>query len=589
MIKINNEVYKKKSVLNNFWQLKKCEERLVLFFSQKNNINPLLAKLLLLRGIDEKIVDNFLKPNIKNDLPNPFLLKDMEKSVKRIIAAINRKENIGIISDYDVDGSTSCSILFKFLKNFSNKIIIKIPDRLKEGYGPNLRIMDQMLKNNVSIIFSLDCGTSAFNIIDNNKYKNIDVIVIDHHLSEINLPKVYSIINPNRYDEDSQYIHMAAVGVTFLFLMALRKTLRENNFFDNNMPEPNLLSYLDLVALGTVCDVVNLSNYNRVFVKMGLNLIKERKNLGITKIIDNSNLYSTPTASDLAFIIGPQLNAASRIDDSSLPSKLLTSNNIEEVESISRKLILLNEKRKLIENYVFDQAFIQAEKQKNQKFILVHGMNWHNGVLGIVASRLISWFYKPTIVISFNGSVGIGSARSINFIDIGNIILNAKNKKILIQGGGHKMAAGFQITNKSLDNFEIFLNDNLKIFPNHFFEKIESFDTMLSVNEINNELLEIIECLEPFGSGNSEPKFIVYDVEIKSIKILKEKHILIFFQNDFSLNLRAICFNCLDTALGDYLLNFKKHKISIACTIKKDNFKDTLQPQIIIKDIILIN
>jgi len=582
-------VYKKKSVLNNFWQLLPIEERLYLSSSQKNNINPLLAKLILLRGVDDGSIDQYLKPSIKDDLPNPFLLKDMEKGINRIILAIKKKEIIGIIADYDVDGSTSCSILYKFLKNFSNKIIIKIPDRLKEGYGPNIRIMDQMLSENVNVIFSLDCGTSAFNIIDNDKFKNIDVIVIDHHLSEEILPKVHSLINPNRFDEESEFDQMAAVGVTFLFLMGLRKKLRENNIFDKKLNEPNLVSYLDLVSLGTICDVVHLSRYNRAFVKMGLNLIKERKNLSIVKMIDNANLNSSPTSSDLGFIIGPQLNAASRIDDSSLPSRLLTSSNIEEIESISKKLILLNEKRKLIENNIFKQALEQAEKQQNQKYILVYGQDWHKGVLGIVASRIISRFYKPTIVISFDGDKGVGSARSISTIDLGNIILNAKNNKILLSGGGHKMAAGLKINYKSLDNFLFFLNDNFENFSNDLFKKIEKFDSILSVNEINNELLETIEYLEPFGAGNSEPKFIINDMVIASIKVLKEKHLLIFFQNDFSDNLKAICFNCLDTALGEYLLNFKKYKFSVGCTIKKNNFKDTVEPQIIIKDIMLIN
>ena len=581
-------MYKKKSVLNNSWQLLHHEERLYLSSSQKYNINPLLAKLILLRGIDDNFIDQYLDPNIKNDLPNPFLLQDMEKAVNRIILAINKKEIIGIIADYDVDGSTSCTILYKFLKNFSNKIIIMIPDRLNEGYGPNIRIMDQMLNENVNVIFSLDCGTSAFNIIDNDKYKNIDVIVIDHHLSEEILPKVHSIINPNRFDENSDFVQMAAVGVTFLFLMALRKNLRENNTF-HKKNEPNLLIYLDLVALGTVCDVVHLSGYNRTFVKLGLNLIKERKNLCISKMIDNVNLNSSPTSSDLGFIIGPQLNAASRIDNSSLPSKLLISNNIEEIESISRKLILLNEKRKLIENNVLDQALKQAQKQKKQNYILVFGQDWHKGVLGIVASRIISKYYKPTIVISFDGDKGVGSARSISSIDIGSIILNAKNKKILSSGGGHKMAAGLQINYKFLDDFLFFLNDNLNHLSNHLFEKIDKFDSILSVNEINNELLDIIESLEPFGAGNPEPKFIINDMVISSIKTLKEKHLLIFFQNDFSDNLKGICFNCLGTNLGDYILNYKKYKFSVGCTIKKNSFKDILEPQIIIKDIMLIN
>lgn len=582
-------MYKKKSSLNSYWTVEDCDERLSLSYSQIFNISPLLAKLILIRNIKDEFVLDFLNPNINNNIPNPFLLKDMDKAVNRIVKAIENNEKIGIIADYDVDGSTSAAILFKFLIRFKNQIFIEIPNRLTEGYGPNFRVMDQMLKKEVSLVFTLDCGTSSFGIIDNKKYSDIDVIVIDHHLSEINLPKVFSLINPNRHDEESQFNQMAAVGVTFLFLMALRKRLRDKNFFSKNQNEPNLLSFLDLVALGTICDVVKLVNYNRTFVKLGLSLIKKRQNLGISKIIDNSNINTTPTSSDLGFIVGPQLNAASRIDDSSLASQILISNDILNVEVISKKLMLLNEKRKLIENIVFDEAVKQAENQKNQNFILVFGKNWHNGVLGIVASKLINKFNKPSIVISFTNSMGVGSARSIENIDLGDIILNAKNKGILISGGGHKMAAGLQINFENIYKFSQYLSDILNIVPVHIFKKIDYYDLIISSNEVNAELLDSIEQLEPFGSGNPEPKFIIKDFSIENIKILKEKHLLIFSQNEFSVNIKAICFNCINTVLGDYLLNFKNNKLVIGCAIRRDNFSKSEIPQLVIKDAMIIN
>ena len=580
---------KNKSILGSYWEIKEYNERLVLSYSQKNNISPLLSKLLLHRNINNNQVENFLYSKVKDNIPDPFLLKDMQKAVERTCQALIQKETIGIIADYDVDGSTSASILFKFLKIFNNQIIIKTPHRLSEGYGPNTRIMEEFLNLRTNLIFTLDCGTSSFEIIDNINYSSIDVIVIDHHLSENSLPKVHSIINPNRYDENNTYTEMAAVGVTFLFIMALRKHLRKQNFFNASIKEPNILSLLDLVALGTICDLVNLTSYNRIFVKEGLEIIKNRKNKVITKLLDNSNLKSTPTAIDLGYVIGPQLNAASRIDDSSLPSKLLTSENDLDIESISSKLNLLNKKRKLIENSIFDEAISQAEKQKDKNYILIHNHNWHNGVLGIIASRILSKFHKPTIVISFNNSFGIGSARSINSIDLGKMILNAKNEKILINGGGHKMAAGLKIDLSMLDKFNLFLEKEFSTIPNDLFTKIEKYDSYITINEINNELLDTISFLEPCGSGNPEPKFILNDLKIDKYRILKDKHILIFFQNSFSKNLRAICFNCIDTLLGDYLLNFNKHKLLIGCTIKKDNFNEILKPQIIIKDVMIIN
>ena len=578
-----------KSLLGNIWQINNVDERLVLSSSQKNDISPFLAKLLLLRNIDENLVSNFLLPDFKNNLPDPFLLNDMKKSVDRVIYALKNDEKIGIIADYDVDGSTSASILYKFLEKFSKKIIVKIPNRLNEGYGPNIRIMDEMLAKDVKLIFTLDCGTTAFNIIDNIKYSSIDTIIIDHHISESICPNVFSIVNPNKLEDKSGFNQLAAVGVTFLFLMALRKSLRSINYFDNHNLEPNLLNLIDLVAIGTVCDVVDLTNYNRVFVIEGLKLILSRKNKVISKLIDNSNFISTPTSTDLAFNIGPQLNAASRIDDSFLPFKLLTNKDMSEVEKISRKLLLLNEKRKLIENQIYEEALIQAEKQKNSNFILVYGNNWHNGVIGIIASKLVSKFNKPSIVISFGNSYGTGSARSIQSIDLSKIIHLAKDKNILIDGGGHKMAAGIKIKKNLLTKFKSFLDDFFEDYSENLFVKINKYDSLLSLDKINSDLMDEILKLEPFGAGNNEPQFIIKDIKIQKTQIIKDKHILIFFQNDFSTNLKGICFNCINSVLGDYLLNYKKYKFLIGCTIKKDNFSNIPLPQIIIKDAMIIN
>ncbi len=581
-------MFENKSLLNTNWKLKKYDERLVLSISQKKNISFLLSKLLFLRGITFEKLDSYLNSNIINDFPNPFILKDMEKAVERVLIGLQNNDSFGIIADYDVDGSTSATILYKFLKKFTSKILIKIPHRLNEGYGPNKRIMDEFKDEKIDVIFTLDCGTTAFNIIDNKKYKDIDIIVIDHHLSEATLPKVHSVINPNRFDEKNNYNEMAAVGVTFLFLMALRKKIRKSNLF-SKIIEPNLLSYLDLVALGTVCDVVELINFNRIFVKKGLELIKKRKNKNISTIFDNSKNNSTPTASDLGFVIGPQLNAASRIDDSSLSANFLISSDINKIESTSKKLFLLNEKRKIIEDKIYQEALTQTENQKNSKYILVFSKNWHNGILGIVASKLVNLFHKPAIILSFTNNIGIGSARSIKKIDLGKIILNAKNEKILISGGGHKMAAGLQIKYENLNNFKLYLNDQFQIFDQSFFDKTDYIDSLISVNEINNNLLDTLQKMEPYGNGNAEPIFLIDDLNIDSIKIIKEKHIILFFKNDNNETLKGICFNCINNQLGEYLLNFKKFKFNFSCSITNDNYSKTNQPQIIIKDAMIVN
>ncbi len=578
----------KKSLLSRRWKLCDFDERNVIHFSQTFNLKYIVSKLLSIRGVDKDYIENFLNPNINNDIPNPAKLKDIEKATSRVIKAIEKKERIGIIADYDVDGSTSASILFKFLKNFTSSIILKIPNRLVDGYGPNIKLMKEMLDNKIDLLFTLDCGTTSNEIIDNQEFKKIDVIVIDHHLSEIKLPNVLAIINPNRVDDTSDYTQLAAVGVTFLFLMYLRKKLREFNKFDE-IKEPNLLSYLDLVALGTVCDVVELKRYNRFFVQKGLELIHKRYHKGIAKLIDNSKISSSPTSQDLGFIVGPQINAASRIDDSSLASKLLISNDIEQVESISRKLFLLNEKRKLIESQILDDANNQAANQSSSNFILVFGNNWHQGVLGIIASKIKDIYYKPTIVISFSNNIGVGSARSIENVDLGKIILNAKTENFLISGGGHSMAAGLKINFSNIENFKNYLEKSLSLYPKNLFDRIDYFDSVITPNELNLDLINGIEQLQPFGKGNPEPVFILKDVNIDSIKIIKNKHILIFFENDIGDKIKGICFNSNKTILGDYLEKYNQYKFYFSCTVTIDKFASEPLPQIIIRDIMKID
>ena len=582
-------MYSHNSLLNNKWKIKNCDERKSLMISQRYNLSLILGKLLTLRNIKDEQVQNFLNPIFKNNIPNPFELKDMDKSINRTIKNIINKKKIGIIADYDVDGSTSAALLYNFFSFFKCSISLKIPDRLNEGYGPNKRIMDEFSNEKINLVFSLDCGTTSFEILDHPNYKEIDVIIIDHHISEHELPNIYSIINPNRFDEDSELKDLAAVGVTFLFIMGLRKILRENNYFDDKKNEPNLLINIDLVALGTVCDVVNLSDYNRNFIIKGLEIIKQRTHKGISQIIDNSNIKHSPTANDLSFIIGPQLNAASRIDDSSLSYKLLISNSLIDIETITKKLFLLNEKRKLIESNIYNHALEQAKKQINKKFLLVYGVGWHKGILGIIASRLVEKFDKPAIVISLDQSIGIGSARSIKEIDLGNIILLAKREGLLLSGGGHKMAAGLKIQINLIDQFHQYLLQSFEQFSESLFQKINLYDVKLSVNEINLDLLEQLENLEPFGNGNEEPKFIVQGLRIDHCKVLKEKHVLIFFRSDYGIDIKGISFNSFGTNLGENLINNKSSKFDFGCFIKKDYFNDELKPQLIIEDAMLVN
>ena len=566
------------------WKPFNFDKRQSLLVSQRYGLNVLLSKLLVIRNIQLEEIDFFLNPELNKILPDPFILKDMEKSVKRIFLSIKNKEKIGIISDYDVDGSSSAAIIVKFLKLINIEYFLEIPDRINEGYGPNNRILDKFKKNNIKLILSLDCGTNSNDIFNKNNINNIDVIIFDHHISESNNQDLYALVNPNRSDEKNNLKNLAAVGVTFLMLVALRRELRNNDYYkNNNLNEHNLTSYLDLVALGTVCDVVNLTHLNRAYVQKGMQIIYKRNNKGISSLIDISNIRRAPNAFDLAFIIGPKLNAAGRIGESNLSSKILFSNDYKEIESISRKLHLLNEKRKLIEENILNEAKEQAYKQNKNKVIIVSSENWHPGVIGIVASRILDQFNKPVIVISKNNSEGTGSARSLYNIDLGSLIILAKEKGILLKGGGHKYAAGLKIKNSKIIEFSDFLEKNINYdfsIDNH----INFYDSIISIEEINQNLLDDLESLEPFGKGNDEPKFFIKNLKIDFIKVIKDKHISMKLSNNLGSSIQAISFNSVETILGDNLINSKNELINVIATIKRDNFTNKNRAQLIIND-----
>ena len=569
------------------WRLAEFDERQTLLISQRYKLDKIISKLIAIRNINVEDISSFLSPDIGKILPDPYILKDMKKSVNRIYKSIINKEKIGIITDYDVDGASSAALLIKFLNKINVKTLVKIPDRLNEGYGPNKRIIDEFKKQEIDLIIALDCGTTSFSVFNKKILGNIDVIVVDHHISELNHPDVYGLINPNRLDENNDLKNLAAVGVTFLLLIALRRELRNNDFYNlNKFNEHNLTIYLDLVAVGTACDVVNLTHLNRAYVSKGLEILQKRNNKGLASLVDITNINHIPNVFDLSYIIGPRLNAGSRIGNPELATKILSSNDQIEIESISRKLYLLNEKRKLIENEMLLEAKKQALKKINKKIIIVHSSSWHPGVLGIVASRLLEEFRKPTIVISKKDKEGVGSGRSIPEINLGSLIIAAKNDGIIINGGGHKAAVGFKINNNKIDELSNFLETKINIKINQLDKVSFLYDSILTIEQINENLLSNLELLEPFGKGNKEPKFLILNLNINFIKTIKEKHLLISFYNSIGNSIEGICFNVMNTILGENLLSSKNKNLNIIASIKRNNFSNNSSAQLIIDDAI---
>lgn len=564
---------KKPSLTNAYWELQEVNQREILTLMQKCELPEILARILVTRGINIKNVNDFLYPLLKSSLPDPFHLLDMDKATSRIIKSINNKENIAIFGDYDVDGATSSALIHRYLTAIGVHSIIYIPNRIDEGYGLNTDALLKLKKKGISLCISVDCGTLAYQPIEDAKNFNLETIVVDHHIGIEKLPNAVAIINPNRLDESSPYNNLAAVGVSFLLIVALNKTLRERGFFINQQ-EPNLINLLDLVALGTVCDVMQIIGLNRVFVSQGLKVISARKNFGLRVLFDALGILEKPSTSRLGFSIGPCINAGGRVGEASLGARLLSTQNEEEAHTIALKLIDLNNARKLLENEILSEAIIQAEKFADSytKFIMVSG-NWHQGIIGIIASRLKELFHLPTIVIALNNGIGKASCRSISGVDIGAAVLSAKFINLIIEGGGHNMAAGFSVEENKISKLCDFFAER---FADSVNEKILKIDGILTIKTINFSLWKKLQRLEPFGVGNPEPRFIIQGVKIIKPEIIGVDHIRCFLADD-NVILRAVSFRSANTKLGSAIMKGNIRDIVGKISVNYWNGKEFIQ------------
>ena len=449
------------SVSGKNWLFKKFNSSDVTKFTENFSLTEIVAKLLSIRKKNIDDIALFLDPKIKNLLPNPLHLKDMKSAIERTYKSIIKSELIGIFGDYDVDGASSTALLARYFLSINQKIQTYIPNRQTEGYGPNNLGFNNLISNGAKIIFTVDCGTLSFGPINFAQKLNVDVIVLDHHQSDVKLPEACAIVNPNRYDDTSELNYLCAAGVCFVFLVALNKKLRDENWFkNNNINEPNILNFLDLVSLGTVCDVVPLIGLNRAIVKQGLKIIKKRSNLGLKTLYDLCNIESQPTTFDLGFRLGPRINAGGRVGKASHGAELLISNDPEKTYQIALDLDKSNKERQAIELMLSEQINLEVKNYHNHPVLVMSGNNWHEGIIGIVASRIKEKYNKPTILISLQQNIGKGSARSVVGFDIGSQIIKAVQCGILQKGGGHKMAGGFILKKENIPTFRDFLIKN---------------------------------------------------------------------------------------------------------------------------------
>ena len=576
------------SVSNRNWIFKEYNDQDVLFYKENYLLDEITSKLLSIRNIKKENVQAFLSPSIKNFLPNPEIINDMQKSTNRTMRAISQKHKIGIFGDYDVDGASATALLANFFNSINIPYEIYIPDRKKEGYGPSAESFKKLIDNGSRLIFTVDCGTLSFDAIDYAFSNKTDVIVLDHHQSEINLPKAYSIVNPNRLDDKSDLKYLCASGVTFMFLVSLNKKLRsENWFFKTKTIEPNLLECLDIVALGTICDVVPLIGLNRAIVSQGLKILKLKKNLGLKTLFDICNIQSKPNVYHIGYLLGPRINAGGRVGKSSHGANLLISNNPKDVFKIATELDHFNKERQILEKDLMDKILKNLENKTHESVMVILGKNWHEGVIGIVASRIKDKFNKPVIIISIDDNgIGKASARSIVGFDIGSVIIAAVQEKILIKGGGHKMAGGFTIKTENVEKFKKFILKKFERLSNSKMNiKPLYLDSIIAPTALNLQFYNKVNSLAPFGSGNPEPKFVLENMKSINYKIIKDKHIKSVLVGLDGSSVKSIAFNCVENEIGAYLLKKDKKLFNIAGKLSLNEWQGQSNVEFIIDDI----
>jgi len=574
------------SLLGNFWKLTNADERLAELIAQKYDVPYIVARVIASRGITIDMVENFIDPKLQNLLPNPSSLKDVDKASLRIADAIMKKEKIAILGDYDVDGATSTALFKNFFRHFGIDAITHIPER-DEGYGPSDLAMNKFKNEGSKLVLTVDCGTTAFEVLDKDKYDFADIIVVDHHEAEVKLPNVYAVINPKRIDEDENHPAkiMAAVGVVFLTIVATNKVLRESGYY-KQVQAPNLMNWLDIVALGTVCDVVPLTGINRAYVKQGVKIIGKRTNIGIKALSDIAKINEAPQAFHLGYVLGPRINAGGRVGKSSLGSKLLYSTSDDEAEKYAKELDEFNTQRREIEAHVLLESIEMLEGiEQEYPIAFVSNTGWHQGVIGIVAGRLKERYNVPSFVMSIEDDEVKGSARSIPGIDLGTLIISAKEKGILSKGGGHAMAAGFSLEKEKIQEFKEFIGKAvIEKLGSEKIKPVVEIDAAVELIGANYDLIDKLDLLSPYGASNHQPKILIKNVKITKSEIVGAGHVKAILSSVKGGRLKSIIFKAADTELGMKLLNHEGSLFHLVGNLKKDNWNGRQDAQLIIED-----
>ena len=561
------------SVSGKKWEQKKINQNLVDKLKQDFNFSGILSRLIISRKFED---DEIATINSDLDLNNVFLNnEDFNQSIKLVVNCISNKDKICVLGDYDVDGSAATSLFVKFLESINHPFFYYIPDREKDGYGATKKLFQKLILEKPKLIIMVDCGSTSNEAIDFLNENKIKSLIIDHHEINKPFPNANSIINPKKDNGYKQYDYLCATSLSYFFLDLLIKEIKS---------EINISDYLIYVLLATVCDVMPLRKLNRLIALNALKNFDITKNLPLNTLFELNEKKNKININDLGYLIGPILNAGGRLGKSQYATELLSSNNDQVIKDRSNHLIKLNNKRKEIETLILNEIDFQKIEKENKEVIIYYNPNINEGLIGIIAARLKDYFNKPSIVITASNELLKGSARSIYNYNIGRVIKNSLDQDIILNGGGHNMAAGFTLNKENLKDFENYiLEDFLK--SNTVNNNIFSYESEVSSLAFNQDFYNDIKKLEPFGTGNSVPTFMLRDLKIIKPIVLNNKHISAILKSKTGFSIKSISFNSINTKIGEHLMSYINN-INVIGQINENIWNNKKTLQLTIRDLI---
>jgi single-stranded-DNA-specific exonuclease len=579
-----------RSVLSHRWvsRLDQAGQNRALAIAQTHGLPDLVARVLSGRGIGVDEAMAFLDPTIRGLMPDPHLLTDCEKAATRLLRAVKSGEKVAIFGDYDVDGAASSALMYRFLSHFGVQAGIYIPDRIFEGYGPNPAAINQLIDNGATLIVTVDCGSTSFESLDAAKARGVHVVVIDHHQVGHELPHCHALVNPNREDDLSGQGHLCAAGVVFLVLVAALRLLREAG--DSRVRSIDLLGWLDIVALATVCDVVPLKGLNRAYVVKGLIAARHQGNPGLAALFRKAGLGGPVSPYHFGFLIGPRINAGGRIGDAALGARLLTLDDAGEAETIAARLDELNRERQAMEAAMLQEAEAEALAEygdgEGASVIITARDNWHPGIVGLIASRLKDRFRRPAFAIAFDSmGRGTGSGRSISGFDMGRMVRAAVDAGLLVKGGGHAMAAGLTVERANLGKLRAFFTEKAeKQVAGLVANETLKIDGALGASGATVELIDQLETAGPYGSGHPQPIFAIPAHRLRDSRLVGQSHVKVTLEAMDGGRLEGIAFRAAETPLGELLLSSRGSQLHVAGTLGADHWQGARRVQLRVMD-----